>query len=426
MRLCVFEDATVGRLEPLTLTRPACDLRCGASSLLERQCRYFGATEVGLLVRPLLADWCRFLHPGRPVNDVAWLHGGNTLLVNARWVPPAERPIDAPDILQAGLIGNEIAYLWMSSREWADCPLAQVAERIAALKTTSRHGQAGGRLIAHPWDLVEQNPASLDSDYLHWRALGVPSATGLTITGPAEYCLLAPSARVEPLVHIDTTKGPVLIDEEAVVQSFSRLQGPCYVGVGTRIRGARLSGSSIGPCCRVGGEVEASIFQGYANKAHEGFLGHSYIGEWVNLGAGTQVSDLRNDYAPERVSIVGEDVDTGLLKVGAFLGDHTKTGLGTLLNSGTVVGAFCHLLPWATLLPKVIPSFCAFWLGQLQEQADFRQLFGAAAAVLRRRGALWTDRHAEFFLALYEQTARQRRVVLYPNALQRARRNALL
>jgi UDP-N-acetylglucosamine diphosphorylase / glucose-1-phosphate thymidylyltransferase / UDP-N-acetylgalactosamine diphosphorylase / glucosamine-1-phosphate N-acetyltransferase / galactosamine-1-phosphate N-acetyltransferase len=189
--------------------------------------------------------------------------------------------------------------------------------------------------------------------------------------------------------------------------------------VGTHVRGARLSGSSIGPHCRVSGEVEASIFQGYANKAHEGFLGHSYVGAWVNLGAGTQVSDLRNDYAPVRVSIAGEEVDTGLIKVGAFLGDHTKTGLGTLLNSGTVIGAFCHLLPWNTLLPKVIPSFCAFWLGQLQERADFRQLFGTAAAVLHRRGALWTDEHAEFFLTLYERTARERRAILCPDGRRR-------
>src|SRR5204862_781774 len=139
--------------------------------------------------------------------------------------------------------------------------------------------------------------------------------------------------------------GPVIIDREARVKAFSRLEGPCYIGSKTWVLGAKVSSSTIGPVCRIGGEVEASIVHGFSNKAHEGFLGHSYVGEWVNLAAGTQVGDLRNDYGMVRCTINGQRLPTGLTKVGAFFGDHAKTGLNPLINTGSVFGAFCQLLP---------------------------------------------------------------------------------
>src|SRR5205807_6378889 len=121
-------------------------------------------------------------------------------------------------------------------------------------------------------------------------------------------------------------KGPVMIAHGAVVHSFSYLEGPCYIGPRTQIFGAKLRGGTLGPECRIGGEVEESIIHGYSNKYHDGFLGHSYIGEWVNLAAGTQVSDLRNDYGQIRPIIDGQPVKSGLNKLGTFIGDHTKTG----------------------------------------------------------------------------------------------------
>src|SRR5262249_34064551 len=122
-----------------------------------------------------------------------------------------------------------------------------------------------------------------------------------------------------PLVLIDTTRGPVMLDRGVIVQAFSRLEGPLYVGPDTHVLAGRVKGSSLGPQCRIGGEVEVSIVHGYSNKAHEGFLGHSYIGEWVNFGAGTHTSDLRNDYGQVTVTVGPQRVETGLLKVGSFV-----------------------------------------------------------------------------------------------------------
>src|SRR5207248_4742174 len=127
----------------------------------------------------------------------------------------------------------------------------------------------------------------------------------------------------DPLIGADTTRGPVVIDRHAVITAFSRLEGPCYIGPHTHILGATIrAGTTLGPHCRIGGEVEASIIQGYTNKYHDGFLGHSYVGSWVNLGAGTHNSDLRNDYGPVTVTVAGRRVDTGRTKIGCYLGDH--------------------------------------------------------------------------------------------------------
>src|SRR5262249_23608760 len=231
--------------------------------------------------------------------------------------------------------------------------------------------------------------------------------------GPTGLLLVHPTARVDPMVVADTTRGPVVIDHDAVVSAFSRLEGPCYIGPGTHLLGAKVRlGTTLGPGCRVGGEVECSILQGQSNKYHDGFLGHSYVGEWVNLGAGTHNSDLRNDYGEVTVTVDGRPVATGLTKVGCFLGDHTKTGLGTLLNTGTSAGVFCNLLPSGAYLPRRVPSFCSWWNGALAEHGDLPRLLRTAGEVMRRRGAALTETHAALFRLLYDRSAPERRQAL--------------
>src|SRR5262249_10523639 len=127
---------------------------------------------------------------------------------------------------------------------------------------------------------------------------------GFLHVGPADRLLIDPSARIDPMVMADTTHGPVVIGPRAKVTAFTRLEGPCAIGEGSHVLGAHIrTGTSIGPYCRIGGEVECSIVHGFTNKYHDGFLGHSYVGEWVNLGAGTITGDLRTDYEPIAVPL---------------------------------------------------------------------------------------------------------------------------
>jgi UDP-N-acetylglucosamine diphosphorylase/glucosamine-1-phosphate N-acetyltransferase len=224
------------------------------------------------------------------------------------------------------------------------------------------------------------------------------------------------------MVVIDTTNGPVLLDRGAVVQAFSRLEGPCYVGPGTQLHAARVRDASFGPQCRVGGAVESSVIQGYSNKAHEGFLGHSYLGEWVNFGSGTQTSDLRTDYGTVSMRSNGRRVDTGRLKVGSFVGDHVKTSMGVLFNTGSAVGPFGLLLASGGLLPRSLPPFGQYAHGHVEERSDLREMFGTAATVMARRGREWTEDHAEFYFDLFEQTAAERRQAVREGEQRRLRR----
>jgi UDP-N-acetylglucosamine diphosphorylase/glucosamine-1-phosphate N-acetyltransferase len=421
-RVCLFEDTAVAGLEPLTLTRPAFDLLCGLSSLGDKQRRAFGAASAGALVRPHLADVVRLRHPGTAVNEADWLRDGPLVLVNARWLPPPEPVADGGEPSVA-LIGEEVAYAVLTAVEARGCRWREADDILESLKARLPRRPAGGRLVRHLWELVHCNGEQISLDFAERRP--TPPPAEMALVGPAELLSVDPRAKVEPMVVADTTGGPIVIEAGAVVAAFTRLEGPCCVGAGTHVLGAKVrAGTTLGPRCRVGGEVEASILLGHSNKYHDGFLGHAYVGEWVNLGAGTSNSDLRNDYGAVTVTVGGRPVATGMTKVGCFLGDHTKAGLGTLLNTGTNAGAFCNLLPSGGLLPRYVPSFASWWNGALVDNADLPRLLQTAVTVMSRRGVTLTPAHAALYRALFEQTAAERRRALWEAEQRRLRRGA--
>lgn len=422
MRLCVFEDSGVANLDPLTSTRPAFDLVCGSRSLLDRLQQTWGATAVGAIIRAPLKELCRLNHPDLAINDASWLQAGPLVLANARWLAP--ETVADPQTPHVGLINGQVAYVVPPATDLPELKVENVPDWLDTFRQILPHRPAAGAMMDYPWDLVDNNPKALIQD-LPWfrnQRATVPAAT-VSVIGPTDQLVIDAGAAIEPFVVADTRQGPVMVDRGAVVHSFSRLEGPCYVGPDSWILGAKIRGGTIGPRCRVGGEFEACIFQANSNKYHDGFVGHSYVGEWVNFAAGTQVSDLRNDYGQIRVWVGGERIRSGRTKIGAFIGDHSKTGLSTLLNSGSVIGAFCHLLPTGSLLPPLVPAFCDFRDGHLLERTDLRQLFATAGTVLRRRGQELTSTHTDFFIHLFESTALRRGQIIRDREKQRWRRS---
>ena len=223
------------------------------------------------------------------------------------------------------------------------------------------------------------------------------------IYGDKDQVYVGPSAEIHPLVCLDTREGPVFIDEGAEVQAFTRIEGPCYVGKNSLILGPKIrEGCSIGPTCKVGGEVEESIIHGYSNKYHDGFLGHSYIGEWVNLGAQTTNSDLKNDYGSITVFLNGKPTDTGSTKVGCFVGDHTKTGINTAMNTGTYIGALCIIVAGGGVLPKYLPTGTWYLNNMITKGFGFKKLLGTAEMVMGRRKVEFGEEDADLLKAVYE------------------------
>jgi UDP-N-acetylglucosamine diphosphorylase/glucosamine-1-phosphate N-acetyltransferase len=424
MKLCAFEDSGIDFLEPLSLTRPAFDLRCGAGALLDRQRRLFGNPETGAWIRPNLVPFARLSHPDMPVNDGDWLRRGPTVLVNARWLAPTDVMSDL-ETPRVGLCGSQVAYVVAPSFEWVDLEEG-VEVALAKCQGMFPECAAGGTMLDFLWDFVDRTSDALIDDaetFRRERPMQAHLPANVTIMGPPENLLVAEGGAIEPYVTADTRLGPVLIDRGAIVHSFTRLEGPCYIGPESWIMGAKIrAGTTLGPCCRIGGEVECSIVQGYSNKYHEGFLGHSYVGEWVNLAAATQTSDLRNDYGIVRLTVNGQRINTGRTKVGSFIGDHTKSGLGALLNTGSVIGAFCNILPSGSLLPQIVPSYCQVQYGQVAERWDLRQMFTTAGTVMGRRKLEFTEAHREFFDGLYESTSARRRRTIREYEVRRLKR----
>jgi UDP-N-acetylglucosamine diphosphorylase/glucosamine-1-phosphate N-acetyltransferase len=392
MRICLFEDRRTDGLYPLTATRPAFELLCGLTSLEEKHRRFFGAGGVGYAVRPAVAEVVRHGRPDAPVNDPVWLRAGPIAVVNARWVPPPE-PGEFPNEPFLAVCCGEFAFAAVTPDHLPAVTPATLDEALDDWLTGLPRVEVGGFVARYPWDLVEHNGRYIATDF---DALCDPTEVGyhpaqFALFGPADRLFIDPTAAVEPNVVADTSRGPVVVGPHAAVAAFTRLEGPCAVGRHAQVFGAKVrAGTSIGPHCRVGGEVDASVLLGYANKYHDGFLGHSYVGEWVNLAAGTQTADLQCDYSPVSVRVGGHRIGTGQTKVGSFFGDHAKTGIGSLLNCGTVVGPFAAVLPTGRLAPREVPAFSRAGPDGVLPQSDLDALLATADVVMRRRGQALT------------------------------------
>ncbi len=397
MRICIYEDRRSADLAPLSLTRPVSDLLCGLTPLAEKQVRHFDAEAPGHLVRPEIADLLRSGEPGTPVNDPAWLRAAPTILVNARWLPPARPRLGLAPCFQTlfaggsflGTCNGEPAYAVLDTRQLLSVSPTTIDDCLDDWLQSLPQQEVGGHVVRYPWELIDHNPTQLTRDF---DATCDPTGagfhpSGFALVGPADRLLLHPSARIDPMVVADTTNGPVWIGPGAVVTAFTRLEGPCAIGAGTQLFGAKIrGGTTIGPHSRIGGEVECSIVQGFTNKYHDGFLGHSFVGEWVNLAAGTSTSDLRCDYAEVSVPVKGQDVPTGRTKVGSFIGDHARTGLNVMLNCGSVIGPFAALFPTGQYAPREVPAFARFGPSGLKETTDTERLIATAGIVMQRRG----------------------------------------
>jgi UDP-N-acetylglucosamine diphosphorylase/glucosamine-1-phosphate N-acetyltransferase len=237
---------------------------------------------------------------------------------------------------------------------------ADVFERsprwLELLKLPAATPQA--RMVDSIWDLIHWNEESLVEDYAQ---LEEPSAQHLA--GPhhmlnEQDVWLGPDVTLMPGCVLDASKGAVMIAANAVIGANAVITGPCYIGPYSRIRPLTQlrEGTSVGTYCTIGGEVSQSIFLDYSNKAHEGFVGHSYVGKWANLGSGTTTSNLKNTYGEIRAIVAGKEVATGRQFLGAAIGDHAKTGILTRLMSGTYLG-FGSMLAMTLPAPKLVPSF---------------------------------------------------------------------
>jgi len=361
MEIVFFDDEGSSNLRPLNYLMRTEELRCGVLTLKEKAELVFSGIKSPF-----------------------------TLLLNSRLIA------DAPLGKVISSCKEECA-LAFGGVVFAAVVSGKKARSFAGIQTLPCK-DAGAVLIKYPWDLVHKNAEEIKKDI----ALLRPKRSFRKDVYIGRGCT------VKPGVVFDTEDGPIFIDDGAKILGNSVIMGPCYIGKGTTIKAiAKIyGGTSIGPMCKVGGEVEGSIFQGYSNKQHDGFLGHSYICEWVNLGADTNNSDLKNNYGNVKVSLNGKMVDTGHMFVGLFMGDHSKAGINTMFNTGTVVGVSSNVFG-AGFPPKFVPSFSWGGADKLVEY-DIEKAVQTAKAVMKRRKVEMTKEYEVLLRKVFKETTSER------------------
>ncbi len=341
--LILFDGPARDHLLPLTYTRPVAELRTGILSLREKWEKILG----------MKASWLTesYLQKKYPL-----LTGNDNLLVLGSLLPGDSLAQQISRLRTGQCLADE------------EGPIAWRGEEDAVQR--GKEGNLDGlqiirpdepaRRIRHPWDLFAFNRTEISSDFnrLTTGRKSAPLPEGCRVKGPHPV-FIEPEADIS-FSTFNTSAGPVYIGNGARVGEGSLIRGPFALGPHSEVRmGTRIyEDTSTGPWCKIGGEIVSSVLMGYSNKSHEGFLGHSVLGEWCNIGADTNTSNLKNNYAPVKVWNYPERkfISTGLQLCGLIMGDHSKCGINTMFNTGTVVGVSANI--FGDGFPRTfIPSF---------------------------------------------------------------------
>lgn len=382
-RLLVYDDG-MGRWGPLCDLRAIFDCRTGAQTTIERIERVMTCKTDNLAVPPALAAVTAARHPAARVNQPL-PPNGSWLVINGRCVAPA-----ALKLARHLPLGKSLVQ--------ANGELLASHLTVAAVQTLLAKGFRDPfhdpkqvfperALAARPWHLLEALDANLRDD------LAASEAPPFAETRPDvsrlgdNALLIAAEARIHPMAVFNMELGPIVVDRQAIIGAFAVLAGPCYIGPGsvvaphTHVRPYTVTG----PRCMIAGEVAFSIIQGFSNKAHTGYLGHSLVGEWVNLGADTNVSNLKNTYGSIRVPLNASEPpeDSGQVKLGPVIGDFVRTAIGSRLTTGSCVGTG-SMLALSGFTPKFVARL-RFVTDVADEPYDIHKFLATARQMLARR-----------------------------------------
>lgn len=402
MNIVLFEDPQVSQLNPITLSRPAYGITCGALRLIDVAMMLADQSSARLVghVRSHLGEFQRdYFSPANTDTSKG------TLWLNARLVPDValletlETAIQSGKVFRADANGQLAIAMTSAGSNWQpghelDAPTIEINCRLFEFPhhVIAEHGDIG---LAQLATLVDRY------DYRQIR-------DGVYTQGrPA----------IHELAVLDTSQGPIVIEDGVTISPFCVLHGPLRIGIGSLIAPhALLKGPiSVGEHCKVGGELSKTIFESYSNKVHYGYLGSSYVGSWVNLGAGTSNSNLKNTYGTVRVDYESGKQETGMQFLGCIIGDYTKTAIHTSIYTGKILGVCSNVYGIVT---KNVPSFANYArsLGEVTEHpAGVMEV--TQKRVFERRGLIQEDRHKQLIRAMYEIEEPKRKLANQPPSL---------
>jgi UDP-N-acetylglucosamine diphosphorylase/glucosamine-1-phosphate N-acetyltransferase len=384
--MVIYEDARRGRFGPLTTFRPAYELRAGALTLAEKLTLRRPRWDVSYLPRPALVELVR---EDRPETSPTELADEPTCVVLATVLADDTLLTALEDVADDTLLtsgGTPVgARLRDGVRDRIDALAGGTALEDLGL---SRREEVPARVVTYPWELVRLAEEEIAADVRLLVGSGAREGAiddTAAVTRPAGLSMEEGSS-IGAFAVVDSSGGPVHLARGATVMPHAYIEGPAFIGEGSLVKvGAKIyEGTVVGPGSKVGGEVECSTILGWSNKQHDGFLGHSYLAHWVNIGAGTDTSDLKNTYGSVRVTIDGERLDTGSRFVGSIVGDHAKTAIGSKLNTGAVVGVFSNIAVTG-FPPKEVRPF-SWATDEGTRDYDVERAVETARVVMGRRG----------------------------------------
>ncbi len=401
LRFVSYDDAQARSFEPFALSRPWSEMRVGALLQRERWAFALGGGQAASAAAFLAGPDMRHFRESDAPRSASGIVRAGTWVVNSRCavaLNPRRESQSAGRVAGGTGTFDDAELLRCEDRVAAvrlavDVAVTDFADGTLTLESLARahHPRRKGLVIDghwcdEVWDVIRLLSPLLSADIpvlaqtLNALPLS-PSPGSAAVIGPfGVWCEGA--VHIEPYTVFDTSNGPVLLRDGASVGAFTRVSGPCYVGQRSTLVSGRINGSAIGDVCKVNGEVSATVFVGHANKGHDGFVGHSVLGRWVNLGAGTTTSNLKNTYGTVALWTPEGVRDTGLQFLGTLFGDHVKTGIGLRLTTGCVLGAGANVFD--QMPPKVVAPF-AWGGGEPYATYDAQKFVGTAARVMSRR-----------------------------------------
>ena len=405
MQYIIFDGELTTNFYPLTLTKPAFDLFLGKKTLLEHLVEELNLKEYSLMVQPHLTDITKKKHKTKINPSIS---EEDTIFVNGRISLNRE----TEKLLEQNkhftvFSSGELVLAKLSKR--ASDKLLQGEKSLKNMESDiKRYDLPASILVKSLWDLVERNPSAIKEQSKKVLLAEAPDLSKCEVLGSNSNLKFEGNVAIESNVTFDLRRGPVLISDGVEIQSNSRIEGPTYVGKMTQIRSAQIrSGTSIGDYCKIGGEVDCSIISSHSNKAHDGFLGHSYVGEWVNIGAGTSNSDLKNTYGTVKMTLGNIEVDTKLNKIGCFISDHVKTSIGCFIYTGKRIGVSSHIHGYIT---EDVPSFTIYAKSLIGKSFELHKnsAMETQKRIMERRNITQTSNDKDLLSRIFKMTQDER------------------
>lgn len=406
--ILIFEDNLTQNFLPLTFLRPVYELRCGVFTIREKIEFHFKNHEIILHSRTYLTEVLQERNLGIKVNN---FNSGELILINGRLAVDKVVVKEIKKLESGTLLMNNGQLI---AGNVTPNQLKKYFNLIDTFELKPNHNlkviEKDFSLLNYPWEIVNKNPELINIDLPQFLSNLKRNAKKFNSAEMKnkKNIHIAVGVEIDPFVFLDASAGPIIIDSGAKIMSHSAIQGPAFIGKNSivKLHASIYHGTSVGEWCKVGGEIEASIIHSYSNKQHEGFLGHSYLGSWVNIGASTNNSDLKNNYSNITVLLNGKNVDTNSMFMGLIMGDHSKTAINTMFNTGTIVGVSCNIFGGG-FPNRYLPSFC--WGGSdFLRTYDIRKCIEVAEIVMKRRNVMLTESEISLLRTVFNMTKNDR------------------